>query len=181
MIRNPTITVPCIAGFLASIFAANYLTAHYGFIPVGFGLTATAGTFAAGLALGLRDVIQDGIGRVGVVLLILLAALLSYAVAPALAVASGVAFLFGEMVDFGIYTPLRTRVGFAGIKWARAVIIAGLFAAVVDTVLFLTIAFGREAVTAHAVAGQLVGKGWALLIVIAVARSVRPLWREDIA
>jgi hypothetical protein len=35
----------------AAIVAANQLTSRYGLIPVGFGLTATAGTYCAGCAL----------------------------------------------------------------------------------------------------------------------------------
>lgn len=49
--------------FLATIVIANWLTTEYGFVAVGFGLTATAGTYAAGLALGFRDVLQDHAGR----------------------------------------------------------------------------------------------------------------------
>jgi hypothetical protein len=38
--------------FLATIIVANILTSRYGFIPVGFGLTATAGTLMAGALPG---------------------------------------------------------------------------------------------------------------------------------
>lgn len=51
------------AGLFAGIVAANYLTTRFGFVPVGFGLAATAGTFAAGVTLALRDAIQDTLGR----------------------------------------------------------------------------------------------------------------------
>lgn len=43
--------------FLGTILAANYATSRYGLVPVGFGLTATAGTWFAGAACmsGLND------------------------------------------------------------------------------------------------------------------------------
>ena len=41
--------------FAASATGANWLTSRYGFIPVGLGLSATAGTYAAGLCLLARD------------------------------------------------------------------------------------------------------------------------------
>ena len=45
--------------YAASIVAANYLTAHYGLVPAGFGLLVTAGTYAAGFALLARDFVQS--------------------------------------------------------------------------------------------------------------------------
>jgi len=41
--------------FVGSIVLANWLIRHYGFVPVGFGLTAPAGTYAAGLVFVARD------------------------------------------------------------------------------------------------------------------------------
>lgn len=50
-----------VAAFLATILAANYVTTELGMVPVGFGLTATAGTWLAGLSFVLRDSLQDAI------------------------------------------------------------------------------------------------------------------------
>lgn len=52
-----------VLAFLATIVAANYVTTVYGMIPVGFGYTATAGTYLAGLMFVLRDSLQDSIRR----------------------------------------------------------------------------------------------------------------------
>jgi len=52
---------PAAGAFLATILAANYVTTLYPNIPVGFGLTATAGTLFAGLSFVLRDLLQDAI------------------------------------------------------------------------------------------------------------------------
>lgn len=160
--------------YIASITLANYLTAHYGFIPVGFGLTATAGTIAAGLTLGLRDITQDAWGRLGTITLILAGAALSAAVAtPALALASGAAFLLSETADMAIYTPLRARAETGDAKWASAVAASNTIGALIDTILFLALAFGTAAITPTAVAGQLLGKTWATLAIIIPTTTAR--------
>lgn len=157
---------------LGSIVAANYLTTRYGFVPVGFGLTATAGTFAAGFALAARDAVQDLLGRRVMLAVILLGAALSYLVAdPFIALASGAAFLLAEFVNFAIYTPLRARSALGDRGWAAAVVSSNLAGAVVDTVVFLAIAFGWAAVL-PALAGQLVGKAWATLAYLAAGKAV---------
>lgn len=56
-----TRTLAATGGFLGTILAANYVTTRYGMIPVGFGLTATAGTYLAGASFVLRDAVQDTI------------------------------------------------------------------------------------------------------------------------
>ena len=79
--------------YLGSIVAANWLTAHYGLVPVGFGLLATAGTYTAGLAFVARDAVQDTVGRAGTLAVLAFGAALSWWLStPALAVASAVAF-----------------------------------------------------------------------------------------
>ena len=163
-----TIKIAAALGFIATILAANYVTTEYGMVPVGFGLVATAGTYFAGLAFILRDAVQDTAGRVWVAVLILAGAGLSFAIsAPAIALASGVAFLLSEAADFAIYTPLRKR------GYIRAATASNLVGSVVDTVIFLTIAgFPLR----QAFAGQLVGKmavTGVVIIAVALVRFVR--------
>lgn len=150
--------------YVTTIAVANWATSRYGLIPVGFGLTATAGIWAAGLALSLRDAVQDTLGRVVVLAAIGAGAALSWALAnPALAVASAAAFAVSEVADWAVYTPLRKR------GWARAVLASNAVGALVDTLLFLTLAgFGLAATP-----GQLVGKGSATLAVVATGVGVR--------
>lgn len=143
--------------FVAAIVLANWLTTRYGFIPVGFGLHATAGTVAAGATFTLRDDIDDRAGRAWVFALIAVGGLVSWAVAdPFLARASVAAFMLAEVADWLVYQPLRRR------HWDLAVWGSGLVGAVVDSLIFLWIAFGAVAVTSSAVAGQVVGKMWAV-------------------
>lgn len=159
-----------LTAYATSITAANYLTARYGLVPVGFGLVTTAGTYAAGAALLLRDTVQDTLGRGWVLAGIALGAGLTYATSPALAIASAAAFLAAELADMAIYTPLRRR------GWARAVLASNAAGAVVDTLLFLLLA--GFPVTAATVSGQLVGKTlWATLLPVAAVVSARR-WRR---
>jgi hypothetical protein len=158
-------------GFALCALFANWLTARYGFVPAGFGLQVTAGTYAAGLALGFRDKVQDTMGRWGVLTAIGVGAFLSWWVAPNLAVASGVAFALSELADTAVYTPLRNR------GWTRAVIASNLVGAVVDTVVFLWIAFGWAAVTGG-LTGQVVGKLWATLAFVGVMNAVS-VWHRN--
>ena len=155
--------------FVAAIVAANYVTTRYGFVSVGLGLTATAGTYFAGAALGLRDLIQDGLGKRATLVVIAIGAVVSYAVSdPRIATASAVALLLSEVADLAVYTPLRQR------SWPAAVLASNTVGAFVDTVVFLTVA---GFFTWGAVSGQMVGKViWATLVplgLIYVIQSAR--------
>lgn len=164
-----------IAVFIGSIIAANWLTTHLGFIAVGFGLTAAAGTFAAGMALAVRNVIQKTAGRLAVIAAILAGAVLSFALsAPAIAVASAAAVLLSEAVDFAVYTPLARKADLGDRRWSLAVTLASLSGSVVDTAVFLGLAFGAAAIL-PAMPGQLWGKAIttaAVVILMAVIRAV---------
>lgn len=121
--------------FLGCVIAANVLTARYGLVPVGFGLMATAGTWAAGLTFAARDWLHEVAGRAAVLTAIVAGAAGSAALAgPRLAIASGVAFALSEAVDMLVYTPLRER------TWAGAVFASNTVGSAVDTVVFLTLA-----------------------------------------
>lgn len=178
--RAACIGITLAAGFIVSILAANYLTDRYGFVPVGFGLAATAGTYAAGFTLALRDGVQDTLGRRWVIGLVVAGAVLSFALsAPTIAVASGVAFLVAELADFAVYTPLRARAQVGDRRWAGAVIVSNIVGAVIDTALFVGIAFGAAAVM-PAMGGQLVGKTWASLVYVVLGVTVVALLRQPL-
>lgn len=154
-----------VAAFLFLAVAANVLTTRFGLVSVGFGLMATAGTWAAGLVLLARDVVHDLAGRLAVVACIAVGAALSaWLTIPQLAVASGVAFAVSELLDLAVYQPLRKR------GWARAVIASNAVGAVVDTVVFLWLAgFG---LTWAALGGQMVAKMTATLAVVLLVKAV---------
>lgn len=158
------------AAYVGTIFAANALTAHFGMAWAGPGLVALAGTYSAGLALGLRDALHEAAGVRWVLASIVAGAAASAVVSPSLALASAVAFGLAELLDLAVYAPLRSR-GFR-----RAVIASNVVGAVADTLLFLWLA--GFPITGPAVAGQLVVKAVfctaAVLAVREVARRVVP-------
>ncbi len=170
--RRPVLAAATIAVFAAAVAAANALTARYGFIPVGLGLTATAGTYAAGFCLLARDWVHDSAGRVAVLAAIGAAGAASAVMAgPRLAAASAAAFVLSELADLVVYQPLRRR------GWLRAVIASNAVGAPVDTVLFLALAgFPIWA----AVPGQLLAKATATAIPVAVVLAVRALLRHRV-
>ena len=145
------------ASFLGCILASNYVTTRFGMVSVGFGLTATAGTYFAGASFVLRDFVHDTGGRRWVVALIVAGSILSFLIAaPYIALASAVAFLLSESADFAVYQPLRRR------GYIRAAIASNIAGTLVDTFAFLWIAgFPIQ----QALAGQITGK----LTVTAVA------------
>jgi uncharacterized PurR-regulated membrane protein YhhQ (DUF165 family) len=160
---RPTLAV---TAFAATVLAANLATTRYGLLPVGFGLTATAGTYLAGASFVARDTVQDVGGRRLVALALAVGACLSWALsAPAIATASVTALLLSEVADLAIYTPLRAR------GYIRAAVASNLAGSVVDSVVFLTVA--GFPLTTTALAGQVVGKTWITLAVVALVLAVR--------
>lgn len=120
--------------FVAVIVAANLLTMHLGFVTW-LGLAATAGTWVAGFGFVARDYLHRAGGPRWVVVAIVIGALVSVAFSPQLALASGVAFLLSELADFAVYAPLRKRHETAG------QIVSNVVGSIVDTLVFLGIAF----------------------------------------
>ena len=107
-------------------------------IPVAPGVMAPSGVLMVGLALVLRDLVQRRLGLAWSAAAILagrraVGALLA---PPALVVASADAFLLTELADLLVYTPLQRR------GLVLAVGASGLAGLVVDSVVFLRLAFG---------------------------------------
>jgi uncharacterized PurR-regulated membrane protein YhhQ (DUF165 family) len=149
----------CLSGYIASIVAANWLIQTFGVVPVGFGLAAPAGVFAAGISFTLRDLAQESAGRWWTIAAIGAGALLSLGIsAPQFAVASGIAFLVSELADLAVYTPLRER------HWLTAVALSNTVGLLFDSCLFLLLAFG----SLDFLAGQVVGKLEMTLLAVVV-------------
>lgn len=158
--------------FAATIPAANWLIGNVGtvcapngpcLIPVGFGLTAPSGVMMIGLALVLRDAVHERLGSRWAVAAVALGAALSAAVSPtALAVASGAAFLLSELADFAVYAPLRRR------RVWLAVLLSGVVGAVVDSAVFLQLAFG----SLDYLVGNVVGKIWMSVLTAAALSAL---------
>jgi uncharacterized PurR-regulated membrane protein YhhQ (DUF165 family) len=139
-------TVAAFIAYAASIPLANWMIDHIGTqsffggphtIPVGFGYDAPSGTLMIGIALFTRDLIQRTAGTKTAFFAIGIGTLLSFIVAsPALATASVVAFALGELADLIVYTPLQKK------RLVLAVIASGFIGGIIDSLIFLQIAFG---------------------------------------
>lgn len=158
------------AAYAATIPASNWLIGNFGtvcvpngpcLIPVAPGLMAPSGVLMVGLALVLRDAVQEVGGVKLSIIAILFGGVISAFVAPpALVAASVTSFLLSETLDLAVYTPLRSK------SFAVAVLASGIVGAAADSAAFLWIAFG----SLDYVAGQIVGKvGISAIVAITIA------------
>jgi uncharacterized PurR-regulated membrane protein YhhQ (DUF165 family) len=155
--------VPYLILFIATIFGANWAIQTYGLVPVGPGLLAPAGVYFAGLAFTFRDLAQEKVGRGWIVAAIAAGAVISAVVSTKFALASGIAFLISELLDFAVYTPLRRR------NWIGAVVASNVVGLVADSILFLLLAFG----SLQYLPGQIVGKAWMTVLAAGVLWLLR--------
>jgi len=173
MIHNRNEGFAYLVLFILCIPVANWMIGHVGtfcvpkgpcLIPVAPGLDAPSGVLMIGLALVLRDLVQRRLGKLWALVAIIAGAVLSALVAPAsLVVASVGAFLFSELADFAVYTPLQRN------RFITAVIASSAVGLVVDSMLFLYLAFG----SLDHVWGQIVGKAWMVVASIPIIWKLR--------
>lgn len=159
--------------FVACVYGANWTLDRYGMVELPLiAWMAPAGVFWAGLSFGVRDALHEAGGRRWVLGAIAAGTGLSWWLTDAvtvpggrvsLAVASGAAFALSELADLAVYEPLRRR------QWTVAVVASNLVGAVVDSVLFLWLAFGAV----DAVGGQVIGKAVMILPALPVVWGVR--------
>ena len=161
------------AAFAACVPLANWLIGNVGttcfpdgpcVIPVAPGLTAPSGVLAVGLALVLRDLVQRRLGLAWSLAAIALGAALSATfAAPTLVLASTAAFLLSEIADLAVYTPLQRR------GLVRAAFASSLVGLVIDSIVFLLLAFGNL----DFLAGQMVGKLWMVILALPLLAWLR--------
>lgn len=162
-----------LVGFAACIPAANGLIQHVGstcppdgpcLIPVAPGIMAPSGVLMIGLALVLRDLVQRRLGVYWAIVAILAGAALSAGFAPAnLVLASTAAFLISELADLAVYTPLQRR------QFLAAVLLSSTVGLLIDSLVFLAIAFGHL----DYLPGQVLGKAWMVLAAMPVLAWLR--------
>jgi uncharacterized PurR-regulated membrane protein YhhQ (DUF165 family) len=153
-------------GFISTIVLANYLIQNVGYcppaspclIPVWPGIMAPSGVLAIGLGFTLRDLVQRRLGLRWTFAGIIAGAALSAVLSPALALASGAAFLLSETLDLFVYTPLQSR------NLPAAVIGSNVVGIIADSAVFLWLAFGSLAF----IDGQIIGKLWMTLAALPV-------------
>lgn len=159
--------------FAACIPLANWLIGNFGtfcvpggpcVIPVWPGVSAPSGVLAIGAALVLRDLVQRRLGVKWALAAIAAGALLSGLVAaPALVLASVAAFALSETADLAVFTPLQRR------GLVLAVAASGVVGILVDSILFLSLAFG----SLDFLWGQVIGKTWALVAALPFIHLLR--------
>jgi queuosine precursor transporter len=159
--------------FCLTIPAANWLIGHVGtvcvptgpcLVPVAPGIMAPSGVLMIGLALVLRDLVQRRLGvEFGIGAIIVGAAISAGLAPPTLVLASAAAFLLSEFADFAVYTPLARR------RLVVAVIASSVVGLVVDSIVFLWLAFG----SLEFLIGQIIGKLWMVLLAIPFVMYMR--------
>lgn len=156
--------IALVVAYLASVVVGVWAVDAIGVVPVGFGLMAPAAVYVVGVTLVLRDVVQIYHGKALAFAVIPAGAALSAFISPTLALASGVAFLVSETVDFAVFTLARKR-----LRVLQSVALSNAVALVVDSWIFLTLAFGSLAF----LPGQVLGKTWATLAAVLVLWVIR--------
>lgn len=159
--------------FCLTIPAANWMIGHVGtlcvpngpcLIPVAPAIMAPSGVLMIGAALVLRDLVQRRLGVEFGIGAIVVGAAISAALAPAaLVIASAAAFLLSEFADFAVYTPLARR------RLVLAVLASSLAGLVVDSIVFLWLAFG----SLEFLLGQIIGKAWMVLLAVPFVAYLR--------
>ena len=159
--------------FVLTVPVANWMIGNVGtfcvpngpcILPVGFGLEAPSGVLVVGLALVLRDLVQRFLGVIPAVVAILIGGAIAFFISPpALVVASVTAFLLSEFADLAVYTPLQKR------GLILAVVASSVVGLVVDSAVFLWMAFG----SLDYLWGQSLGKFWMVLLAIPAIHLAR--------
>lgn len=162
-----------LTAFALCIPAANWLILHVGttcapngpcLLPVAPGVLAPSGVLMVGLALVLRDLVQRRLGVKVAAAGIVAGAVLSALFAPPhLVIASAAAFLLSETADLLVYTPLQRK------GLVLAVAVSSAIGLVIDSLVFLYLAFGSLAF----LEGQVIGKAWMVLLSLPVIAWLR--------
>jgi queuosine precursor transporter len=107
-------------------------------LPDGGQLPAMA--VVAGAVFVVRDYVQQRIGHWVLAVMAAGLALSWWLASPAVALASGVAFMASEVIDWAVFSTVRTSM-------MRRVVVSSVVAVPVDTVVFLGVAFGMDQVS----------------------------------
>ena len=154
-------------GYVLSIILGNLLVVWLGLVNF-MGLVFPAGAVAIGLTFSLRDFVQRSFGHKVWYFMItatVITALMSFALANMpippwkVALASSVAFVVSEFIDWLVYTIMKKD-----IVWR--IIVSNLFSTPIDSILFVGLAFGSFNFLAPPVYGQAIVKYASGLLVV---------------
>jgi len=122
-----------IALYASAIIAANLIVAHFGAVS-----SIYNSFFLIGFDLALRNYLSFKLNKKQMAAMIVGTGVLSYAINPAsgmIAIASGVAFVFASIVDWLVF---NTATG----NWLKRNFFGNSAGALIDSIVFPTIAFG---------------------------------------
>lgn len=164
--------------FIGAAATSNWAIQHVGqsngpyaphTIPIGWGLRAASGVLLIGAMITVRDALHEQVGIRGTLWIIAAGSIVSGLLAPAsIALASGVTMLAAETSDALVYQRLRGR------GYLVAAAASNLVSSVIDSALFLVIAYGTAAMW-RGTYPLTVGKVEASLITLAVIVLARRL------
>lgn len=158
-----------LTAYLSSIPLANWFISNVGTqmadgaphtIGVGFGFSAPSGVLIIGASLLVRDLLHQTAGKQTVLIAMVIGIGLSALINPAVAVASACAFALSEFADFAVYTKVRQ------VSADLAIIMSGIVGAVIDSFVFLYLAFGSITYWQ----GQIIGKVEITLVLVLVLK-----------
>lgn len=135
-------TLPFIAAMAAIVAASNFLV-QYQVNLFGLKDLLTWGAFTYPVAFLVNDLTNRRFGVKSARLVIYAGFVLAVAFSiklatPRIAIASGTAFLFAQLLDAAVFDRLRAQ------SWWRAPIISTLIGSALDTVLFFSLAFAES-------------------------------------
>ena len=131
--------LPFLVAMTAVVAASNYLV-QFPFAHFGLGEVLTWGAFTYPVAFLVNDLTNRRFGikaaRVVIALGFALAVVLSIWLAtPRIAIASGSAFMFAQLLDASVFDRLRRS------AWWQAPLISTVLGSLIDTALFFSLAF----------------------------------------
>lgn len=158
--------------YISTVPLANWMIGNVGFcekegvclIPVAPEIMAPSGVLVIGLAFVLRNFMQDLWGINLTLIAMGTGAILSALIAPpVLVVASVAAFVLSETADMAVYTPLKKK------GMIMALLLSCFVGAVVDSAVFLWIAFG----SIDYIIGEIIGKFYAAVFAATIMKVLK--------
>jgi uncharacterized PurR-regulated membrane protein YhhQ (DUF165 family) len=125
------------------VVVASNILVQYPFEPLGLGDYLTWGAFTYPVAFLVTDLTNRRYGagmarRLVAVGFVIAVALSIWLATPRIALASGAAFLVGQLLDITVFNRFRRQ------SWWRAPLIGSVFGSVIDTALFFSLAFAGD-------------------------------------
>ncbi len=125
------------------VVVASNILVQYPFEPLGLGDYLTWGAFTYPVAFLVTDLTNRRYGagtarRLVAVGFVIAVALSIWLATPRIALASGTAFLVGQLLDITVFNRFRRE------SWWRAPLIGSVFGSVIDTALFFSLAFAGD-------------------------------------